>query len=169
MSASANVIFNEIFFGALSTIFNLLKVIVPLMIIIELLMVYHVVEKLATKLEGMGKIMGMSKNAILPLLVGLIMGVSYGAGTLIEINSHTPLSKKDFALVGVFMFCCHGIIETAFLFGMAGASIWFVTIVRLLIAFVVTIIAARLPVFRKMDLDLDAGLELELASKLKSE
>ena len=63
MSATFDVILNEMITGSMTTIFNLLKVLIPLMIIIEILMVYKIIEKVATKLEGFGKIMGMSKNA----------------------------------------------------------------------------------------------------------
>jgi len=151
MSATFDVIINEMVNGAIMTIFNLLKVLIPLMIIVEILMVYKIIEKVATKLEGLGKIMGMSKNAVFPLLVAVFMGVTYGAGTIIEINKKTPLSRKDMALVAVFMYLCHGIIETGFLFYVAGANVLVVTLGRLFFALIVTMIAARLPYFRNME------------------
>ena len=151
MSATFDVIINEMVNGAIMTIFNLLKVLIPLMIIVEILMVYKIIEKVATKLEGLGKIMGMSKNAVFPLLVAVFMGVTYGAGTIIEINKRTPLSRKDMALVAVFMYLCHGIIETGFLFYVAGANVLVVTLGRLFFALIVTMIAARLPYFRNME------------------
>jgi hypothetical protein len=163
MSAGLDVIFTEIIQGSLMTVFNLLKVLVPLMIIIELLMVYKIIEKLAAKLEPLCKIMGMKKESIFPLLVGVIMGVTYGAGTLIEINKKTPISKRDFMLIGVFMYICHGIIETGLLFGVAGASVIIVTLVRLLIAFLVTIILARTPYFNKMDSEVLTSAEENLS------
>ncbi|MPN35727.1 hypothetical protein SDC9_183226 [bioreactor metagenome] len=92
----------------------------------------------------------MQKQSIFPLLVGVVMGVTNGAGTLIEINRKTPIPHRDYALIGIFMFLCHGIIETAFIFGVAGANIFAITFGRLLIAFFVTAAAARLPVFRRM-------------------
>lgn len=151
MSATFEVMLNEMITGSIATIFNLLKVLVPLMIIVEILMVYKVIERLAMKMEGFAKIMGMSKDAIFPLLVGVFMGVTYGAGTIIEINKQTPLSKKDMALVAVFMYLCHGIIETGFLFYVAGANVFVITIGRLIFALVVTMIAARLPYFKNME------------------
>lgn len=154
MSASWDVILSEILKGSFSTVLNLLKVMVPLMIIIELLMVYQVIEKLAGKLEPLSKLMGMKKEAIFPLLVGVIMGVTYGAGTLMEINKKTPISKRDFMLIGVFMYICHGIIETGLLFGVAGASVIVVTIGRLLIAFCVTVMLSKTAYFKKMDREL---------------
>jgi Nucleoside recognition len=110
VSESWNFIFNEMLHGSLNTIFNLLKVLIPLMIVIELLIVYNVLEKISTRLEFLGKPMGITKNAMFPLLVGVFMGVTYGAGTLIELNKRKPLGKRDFLLIGIFMVLCHGII-----------------------------------------------------------
>ncbi len=150
MSAGLDVILREMLTGSLSTIISVMKVLIPLMIIVEILMVYKVIERLAGSLEGIGRILGMSRNAIFPLLVGVVMGVTYGAGTIIEINKRTPLSRKDMALVAVFMYLCHGIIETGFLFYVAGANVLVVTLGRLLFSFLVTMLAARLPHFRNM-------------------
>lgn len=150
MSASVDIILHEIFFGGIATALNMLKILIPLMIIVEILMVYNIMEKVADKLQFLAGTLGMQKQSIFPLLVGVVMGVTYGAGTLIEINRRTPIPKKDFALIGIFMFLCHGIIETAFLFGVAGANILAVTVGRLVIAFIVTAVAARLPAFRRM-------------------
>ena len=102
MSASWDIILSEILRGSLSTVLNLLKVMVPLMIIIELLMVYQVIEKLAAKLEPLSKLMGMKKEAIFPLLVGVIMGVTYGAGTLMEINKK-PLFPSEILCSSAFL------------------------------------------------------------------
>lgn len=150
MSASTDIILHEIFFGCIATALNMLKILIPLMIIVEILMVYNIMEKVADKLQFLAGALGMQKQSIFPLLVGVVMGVTYGAGTLIEINRRTPIPKKDYALIGIFMFLCHGIIETAFLFGVAGANILAVTVGRLVIAFIVTAAAARLPAFRRM-------------------
>jgi len=151
MDATLNDILMEILHGSLGTILNLAKVLIPLMIIIQLLMVYDVMEKIANRLEGIGKLMGMSKNAMLPLVVGFVMGVSYGAGTLLELNKTNPLSKRDMALLGTFMFLCHGIIETGLLFGVNGASVVTITLGRALIALAVTMVFARTPIIKNMD------------------
>ena len=151
MSASAGFIIHEIFFGCISTMLNMLKILIPLMIIVEILMVYNVMEKVADRMQFIAGLLGMKKQSIFPLLVGVVMGVTYGAGTLIQINRQTPIPKKDFALIGIFMFLCHGIIETAFIFGVAGANIIAITVGRLFIATVVTAIAARLPIIKKME------------------
>ena len=150
MSAGLRDIAAEMLTGSLMTALNLFKIIIPLMIVIEILMAYNLARRLSLRLGWLAKLLGVGRDALLPLLVGVLMGVTYGAGTLIEINSRTPLSKKDFALIAIFFYCCHGIIETSFLFGAAGASLLFVCVLRLLIAVAVTMAAARLPWIRKL-------------------
>lgn len=149
MSAPWNVIIKEMIFGGFSTIINMLKILIPLMIIVELLMVYKVMEKLADLLAPVSRLLGLRKASLFPLLVGVVMGVTYGAGTLIEIDRKMPIPKKDFALIGIFMFLCHGIIETTFIFYVAGANIFAITVGRLFVAFLVTAIAARLPILNR--------------------
>ena len=85
----------------------------------------------------------MNPPAILPLRH--CNGVTYGAGTLI--NEQNPIPKKDYALIAVFFFICHGIIETSAIWAAAGANLIVISVVRLAYAFIVTMIAARLPIF----------------------
>lgn len=148
MLAPASTILNEILEGCISTVFNVLKVLIPLMIVIEILQVYNVIGKLAEKLGGATKTLGMTPAAILPLIVATVMGVTYGAGTLMEMNKVNPLSRKDFILIAVFFFICHGIIETTAIWGAAGANVLVISVGRLIIAIVITMIVARLPIFR---------------------
>jgi hypothetical protein len=139
----------EMLTGSLSVVFSLARVIIPLMIVIEFLLAYKLVERFTPKLWWLSRVLGISKDALLPLLIGLLMGVIYGAGTLMEINKRTPLSGRDFTLIGVFLYACHGIIETSILFAVAGGNVFFVSFVRLAIAVFMTSAAARLPRFAK--------------------
>ncbi len=143
-------IFDEIFNGIISTIITLLIILIPLFIFIEILIKCNALEKLARKLSWFAKLIKVDKKAIFPLLVGIVMGVTYGAGTLIELNKEDPLSERDFAILGIFMYMCHGLIETVVIFAVAGANIWVVSIGRFLIALVVTMILARTSRIKKL-------------------
>jgi hypothetical protein len=132
------------------TALNLFKIVIPLMVIIEILLSYKLIEKMAAGIGFFARILGIGKDALLPLLVALFMGVSYGAGALMEINRRTPFSKKDLALMAVFIYCCHGVIETTFIFYAVGASPLFVCVFRLVFAVLITAVAARLPLMRSL-------------------
>jgi len=142
----------EMGLGTLTMAFNVLRIIIPLMIGIELMLVYHIVEKLAKKLKLFCRLLDIAEEALLPLLVGLLLGVTYGAGVLAELNRTRQLDKRNMALLGVFLFSCHGVLEMTYLFAVANASIAFVSGLRLGIAIAVTAIAAR-TVFRKKPQD----------------
>jgi hypothetical protein len=150
VSAPWDVIFREIWTGCLTTAWTLCKIIVPLMVLIEILLAYKLIEKMAAGLGFLSRVLGIDRDALLPLFVALFMGVSYGAGALMEINRRAPLSKRDFALIAIFIYCCHGVIETTFIFAAVGASPLFVCVFRLLLAVSVTMVAARLPWIRRL-------------------
>jgi len=104
----------------------------------------RLIEAAAKKLTPLCRLFGIGQNALLPLLVGLLLGVTYGAGTIAELNRVKPLSERDMALLGVFLFSCHGIIETTYLFTLAGGNVFFLSAVRLAIAVGITALAARI-------------------------
>lgn len=150
MTASWDLILREILTGALQTVFTLLKVLIPLMIAIEFLWAYKIMDKLARRLTGLARFLGIEAMTMLPLLVTTFMGVSYGAGALIELNRANPIPKRDIILIGVFFFICHALIETTAIWGAAGASVWIVSVLRLAAAAAAMIIAARLPWIRAL-------------------
>ena len=143
MLVSWDVILGEMFWGILSMIKSLLIVLIPLFVLIEILVKTNAMEKLAKKLAWFGRLIGISPKAVFPLLVAIVMGVTYGAGTLIELNKTNPLSKRDFAIIGIFVYMCHGMVETGLIFFLAGANVWVITVGRFLIALIVTIIASK--------------------------
>ena len=142
--------FSELFpklgLGVLNMAFTLLRVLIPMMIVIELMFAYNIVEILARKLSPVCRLFRISKDALIPLLVGFLLGITYGVGAIMELNRKKPLSARDLWMLGVFLFSCHGIIETTYLFAVAGGSAIFVSGVRLLIAIAVTALMARLPI-----------------------
>ena len=137
-------IIKDILFGSIGIIISFLKVLIPLMIIVEILLAYKIIEWMSNKLEFISNTLTINKQSVFPLLVGIFMGITYGAGTLIEINNRTPIPKRDFILIGIFLFICHSLIEATLIFSVAGANIWVVSLGRLFMAFVVTLIASRM-------------------------
>lgn len=133
----------EIMIGWLGIILNLLKILIPLMIIVEILMVFRVIEKLSERLSFLAKILGIQHQSLFPLLVGVFMGVTYGAGTLIEINRNTPIPKRDLILIAVFLFICHAVIESSMVFAVAGANVFVVSVGRLFLAFLTTFLISK--------------------------
>ena len=138
-----DILLPELGLGVLNMALMLLKVLIPLMIAIEFMFVYRVVNIIAKKLSWLCRLLGISRDALVPLLVGALLGVTYGVGALMELNKKQPLSRKDTILLGVFLFSGHAYIEGTYLFAMAGANIIFICGVRLLIAIAATALIGR--------------------------
>ena len=66
--------------------------------------------------------MPIRKESILALFVGLIFGIAYGGGVLMEEARSGALNKKDAFLVALFLSLCHAMIEDTMIFLAIGAN-----------------------------------------------
>lgn len=129
--------------GSISSVLNMAKIIIPLMIIIQVLKDLDILDKLSSKMKPLSKILGISEDSTFPLIIGLILGLSYGAGVIIDSAKEGNLSKKDLYLVVIFLVACHSVFEDTLLFVAIGANGWLLLSVRLIIALVLTSLTAR--------------------------
>jgi len=142
----------DAFFGSMATLWGMAKVVIPLMILLQLLRDYKILEWISKKLLPLSKILGISKEAMLPLIIGLFIGISYGAGAVKETAEEADLSKKDIFLIGIFLSSCHGFIETTLIFAVIGANIWIITLGRLILAVILTIVISKSVNFKKREM-----------------
>lgn len=136
-------ILKDIFFGAISVMWGMVKVVIPLMIVIQIMRDYKVLENISQKLSSISKFLGLSRDALIPLLIGFFTGISYGAGAVMEAAKESNLTKKDIFLICIFMSCCHGFLETTLIFAVIGANIWILTITRLFAAVILTLFFSK--------------------------
>ncbi len=136
-------ILKEAVFGSVKIVWGMTKVIVPLMIVIQLMRDYKILEAISNKLQPMAKLLGISREAVFPLIIGFFIGISYGAGAVMETAKEADLSKRDVFLIGIFLSCGHGILETTLIFYVIGANIWVLSLVRIGSAFILTIIFSK--------------------------
>ncbi len=64
------------------------------------------------------------------LLVGIFLGITYGAGILIEEAKSGAIKKDDLFYIGTFLMICHAIIEDTLLFVIFGADFTMVIVIR---------------------------------------
>lgn len=110
------------------------------MLIIEVLKAFHILNKINNFTFKFTKHLGISPSANFPLLVGLLIGISYGAGAIIASYKKKDMTKKDVLLVSVFLCICHALIEDTLLFMRIGANGFIIVFVRLITAIIATII-----------------------------
>lgn len=75
-------------------------------------------------------------NSAFSLTIGVILGITYGAGILISEYDKGTLSKKEILYIGTFLMICHAIIEDTLLFVIFGANIWVIISLRVIFAFI---------------------------------
>ncbi|WP_110943031.1 nucleoside recognition domain-containing protein [Inediibacterium massiliense] len=124
--------------GSLKSVYTIAVIVIPLMVILQLAKDYHILNKIAEKFIFITKLFSISKEAIVPLLVGLIFGISYGAGVIVQSSKEGDLTKVDLVLLITFLVTCHAIFEDTLVFVAVGANGYLLLGIRLLMAIVIT-------------------------------
>lgn len=137
----------EIFLNALgvgvNSVLQIAFIVILVMIFIEVLKEIDVLPILAKMLSPLTRLLGVSEKTGMTLLAGILFGISYGAGVIIQAAKEDNLSKKDIILVTIFLITCHAVIEDTLLFASVGVNIFYLLLTRILLALTLTIATAR--------------------------
>jgi hypothetical protein len=133
----------ETFLGVGFSILKLSLLIIPLMIVMQVLKDYQWLDRLTRVLQPLGNKMGIRKDGLFPLLVGILFGISYGSGVIIQSVESGEMNEKDRLLVAVFLVLCHAVIEDTLVFAAVGANGFILILTRVLVAFLVTVFFSR--------------------------
>lgn len=121
---------------------QLALVVIPLMVIIQYLKDQNYLQRFSEKLIPLTKVLGIAPNASMTLVSGLVIGLAFGAGVMIQAVREDGVSKKDATLVFIFLVACHAIVEDTLIFIPLGIPILPLFFLRLFTAFVLTIVVA---------------------------
>lgn len=131
------------FLNSFGTIKSIAIVVIPLMFAMEILKELKILDKLSEFFKPIMKLLGLSKEASFPLLVGLTLGLAYGAGVIIKSAKDGDLSKRDLYLLMIFLVTCHSVIEDTLIFVSMGANGWLLLGIRIPLAVILTIIVSK--------------------------
>ncbi|WP_342528473.1 nucleoside recognition domain-containing protein [Chryseomicrobium sp. FSL W7-1435] len=123
-------------------VLQLALIVIPLMIAIQFLREKGYMAKLSDRMGPLTRVLGVQPNAASTLVAGLVIGLAYGAGVMIQAVQEDGVSKKDATLVFIFLVACHAIVEDTLIFIPLGIPILPLLLIRLLTAFVLTIAVA---------------------------
>lgn len=118
---------------ALGEVFMLGKIFGIVLLLVFFLKLFRYcggVALLETLMRPLLRWIGLSVDAIPVLMVGMLLGISYGGGMIISEAKSGNLSGRDLALSLVLMSLAHAVIEDTLVLQMTGASIWGVLGVR---------------------------------------
>ncbi len=91
--------------------------------------------------------MGFTRAGLVPLITGIIIGLTYGAGVIIHsIKAHNIRPREAF-LILLFLSVCHALIEDTLIFVVIGANGLVIVAARLVLAVVLTYAAYKARLF----------------------
>jgi len=132
--------YNSIFELLSNSIYESIYLSIQIIILVTLLIfILDFIKSLKIVKEYSNKV-----NSAFSITIGVILGITYGAGVLISEYEKNTLSRKEILYIGTFLMICHAIIEDTLLFVIFGANIWIIVTLRVLFAFLFAAICVKL-------------------------
>jgi len=138
----------EIFFekgiiGSIKSVWGIAIIVIPLMLFMEIAKDLKVLDYIGKLFKPVTKLFNAHEKSGFPLAVGIIFGISYGAGVLIKSTEDGDIDSRSLLIISVFLAACHAIVEDTLLFVAVGATGMTIILMRVLVAFAVTLIISR--------------------------
>lgn len=138
-----NQIIGEIIIESLGTIKKIAMIIFPLMLGLEIGKELGIWDKVSDLFAPIVKVFNLSPKMSLPLLVGQIFGLAYGAGVIIQTVEEEEIPKSKLLIMAVFLAICHAVIEDTLLFVAIGGQGFVILGTRLVLAIIITYLYSR--------------------------
>ena len=122
---------------------QLALIITAIMIMVEFFQEYNILNKLTALLSPFTRLLGMSSEANLPLMAGLLLGIGYGGAIILDSTHQGKLSSQDIYLVNLFLVLCHSLIEDTLIWAALGAMVIPIQIGRFILALGVCYLVSR--------------------------
>jgi hypothetical protein len=121
-------------------ILQLALIVIPLMIVIQILKDLQWLKKFSQGMSPVTKSLGMHENTSTTMAAGLLFGLAYGAGVVIQAVEEDGVSKKDITLAFLFLMSCHAVVEDTLIFIPLGIPVWPLFLIRLGVAIALTLV-----------------------------
>jgi len=138
------IIVGEGLVGAGRQVLQIAAIVIPLMVAMQFLEELKILEKVSRRLEKVVSVIGISGAGALPLLVGMTLGLAYGAGMIIKYGREGKLTRREMVLIITFLSLNHSLFEDVLLFVAIGAQGTILQIIRMVVAISCTAALARL-------------------------
>lgn len=129
--------------GSLEQVWIMAVIIFPLMLVLEMAKDLNILDKLGLMLYPLLKLFNISNRGGIPLMAGLVFGISYGAGVIIDAAKSGDLDVREMYLINIFLIICHSIFEDTALFMVLGANGVLIVVSRLVLAIIITYLFSR--------------------------
>lgn len=115
-----------------------------LMIFIQVLKDLYVLAFVSRQLTTAMNFLGIPDRGAITMAAGLLFGIAFGAGVIIDQAREQAFSKRDLYIMLIFLSGCHAVVEDTLIFLPLGVPIWALLLIRIVVAIVLTIVVARM-------------------------
>lgn len=123
-------------------ILQLAMIVIPLMMAIQILKERNVLATFSRWMAPVTRFLGMKENTSTTLASGLLFGLAFGAGVMLQAAREDGVERKDLYLAFIFLVACHAIVEDTLIFIPLGIPVWPLLAIRVLVATLLTIAVA---------------------------
>jgi hypothetical protein len=121
-------------------ILQLAMIVIPLMVGIQILKDKKWLAVFSGWMAPVTRALGMKENTSTTLAAGLLFGLAYGAGVMIQAVKEDGVSQKDVTLAFIFLVACHAVVEDTLIFLPLGIPVLPLLLIRLGVAIVLTLV-----------------------------
>ena len=109
------------------------------LIIVPLTIFYEFLKAKQASIGGQRRsFAGISGNGLIPLLTGIVIGLTYGAGVIIHSIRSADIGRREAFLILLYLSVCHAIIEDTLIFVIIGANGLVLVVARFFLATLLT-------------------------------
>ncbi|WP_083249233.1 nucleoside recognition domain-containing protein [Bacillus solimangrovi] len=137
----ANIILEAIEKAGLGVI-QLAIIVIPLMVFIQVMKELSWLDVFSRWMSPFTRVLGMKENTTTTLAAGLVFGLAYGAGVMIQAVEEDGVEQKDLYLAFIFLVACHAVIEDTLIFIPLGIPVWPLLAIRLITAILLTAVVS---------------------------
>lgn len=130
--------------GAVLGVLQIAMIVIPIMVFIQILKDFNWLDSISRWLSPMTRFLGMKENTSMTLAAGLVFGLAYGAGVMLQSYRENGVSQRDMYLATIFLVSSHAVIEDTLVFIPLGIPVWPLLLLRLSVAACLTALVARL-------------------------
>ncbi|MGD7053046.1 nucleoside recognition domain-containing protein [Sutcliffiella horikoshii] len=123
-------------------ILQLAIIVIPLMILVQYMKELGWLAVFSKWMGPFTRALGMKENTSTTMAAGLVIGLAYGAGVMIQAVKEDNVSKKDLTLAFIFLVACHAVVEDTLIFIPLGIPVWPLLAIRVTTAILLTIAVA---------------------------
>ena len=123
---------------------KMIFIIIFVMIIYELFEKSKFYIKLQEKLNKPLNKIGFTASSSITMVVGIILGIAYGAGILIQNATKGTMNSKEIILSCLFLSLCHAVFEDTLIFVAVGGNGFIILGTRIILAFLIIGLLSRL-------------------------